>query len=119
MIPQADSLEQVHAVLMRVRQDPKTRRRYPKSLWDSIIHLTFTHPLKEVCQYLHINTTCLKRKIRESQESTDLDFVEFTQPSQSSSADIVVIELASESGLRAKIQGPLSCLNCIHMLFRS
>ena len=57
----------------------------------------------------------LKRKIHQSQQSSSLDFQEISIQNQHS--DAVVIELESNSGLRANIQDPVSCLSYLQSFF--
>lgn len=110
------SLEEIHSSLMRSRQDPATRRKFPKELWESIIRLTEIHSIEKICRYLKINPAYLRTKIRRQQEPT---FPEFREISiKDSCTEVIVIELSSDSGLRARIQGPPSCLNCLKPLFR-
>jgi hypothetical protein len=115
MNPQSDTLEDVHATLTSLRQEVTGRRKFPKELWNSIIRLTKIYSVAEVCRHLEINPAYLKRKIHQSQQSPSLDFEEISI--QSPNLDIVVIELNSNSGLRAKIQGPVSCLGYLQSLF--
>lgn len=109
------SLEEVLSTLISLRQDAMTRRRFPKALWEAIIRLTKTHPLNEICQHLQINPIYLKRKMLQAQRSEPLDFHEVTVHNVPS--DTIVIELDSHSGLKARIQGPISCLSCLNQLF--
>jgi len=110
------SLDDLRSILTRLRQDPKTRRKFPKDLWESIIRLTETHPIEEICQYLKINPSYLKNKIRKYHEPTSPEFHEISM--QDSYSGIIVIELNSNCGLSARIQGPLACLSCLNSLFR-
>jgi|ERR1041384_607121 hypothetical protein len=111
-------LEEIHHTLTQLRTS-KTHK-FPQELWDSIIRLTEIYPVEHVCQYLKIQPAYLKRKIcsKEVNQSQDLDFQEVTCPVKSVYPDTIVIELSSHNGLRAKIQGPLSCLNCLSSLFK-
>jgi len=109
-------IEKIRSTLDRLRQDPKTQRKFPQKLWASIIQQTKTHSIEEVCCLLQINPVYLKRKIHQSKESV-LEFREIVMPAAQSALDIVTIELKSADGLQAKIQGPFSCLNFLSQLF--
>lgn len=115
MNPQSDILEEIHATLTSLRQEVTGRRKFPKELWNSIIRLTKIYSVAEVCRRLEINPAYLKRKIHQSQQSPSLDFQEISI--QSPNSDTVVIELDSNTGLRAKIQGPVSCLGYLQSFF--
>lgn len=118
MSDQLKTLEEIHAALKILRGRPGSRRRFPKQIWDSILELAKIHPRQEICRQLEIHPVYLKRKIQKSQNSSKcLDFQEvFCEPRGEHLA--VVIELTSKSGLKAKIQGPSSCLSHLSSLFR-
>lgn len=109
-------IEKIQSTLYRLRQDPKTRRNFPRELWNSIIQQTKIYPVKEVCRRLQINPTYLKRKIHQSKQPA-FEFREIIMPVAQSVSDTVTIELRSTDGLQAKIQGPGSCLNYLSQLF--
>jgi transposase-like protein len=109
-------IEEIRSTLDRLRQDPKTQRKFPAELWVSIIQLTNIYSVEEVCRRLQVNPVYLKRKIRQSKESA-LEFREIVMPAAQPASDIVTIELRSPDGLQAKIQGPFSCLNYLSKLF--
>lgn len=110
-------IEKIRSAIDQLRQDPNTRRKFPRELWTSIIHLTKTYPVEEVCRRLQIHPVYLKRKIRQFKE-TALEFREIVMPAVQSASDVVIIELRSANGLQAKIRGPFSCLNYISTLFK-
>lgn len=110
------TIEEIRSVLDQLRQNPKTKRRFPQKLWDSIIRLTEIYPLKDVCQRLNISPIYLRRKILQSNENT-LEFREIPFSAPFSSAN-VRIELVSKDGLNATIQGPITCLDSLYKLFR-
>jgi len=116
---QPKTLEEIHAALKILREGPGFRRRFPKQLWDSILELANIYPHQEICRQLEISPVYLKRKIQKSQNSPkSLDFQEiFCEPRREHLADAVIIELISKSGLKAKIQGPSSCLSYLSSLF--
>ena len=107
---------EILSILDRLRQDPNTRRRFPRELWDSIIQLTKIYSIEEVGRQLHINPVYLKRKIHQSKEQ-ELEFREISIQASPPVSDMVTIELNSAAGLKARIQGPISCLNYLHKLF--
>lgn len=109
-------IEEIQSTLDRLRQDPKTQRRFPQALWDCIIQQTKIYPVEEVCRRLQINPVYLKRKIHQSKESP-LEFREIVMPPAQLASDTVTIELKNADGLQAKIQGPCSCLNYLSQLF--
>jgi len=110
-------IEELRSTIDRLRQDPKTQRRFPQELWVSIIQLTKIYPIEEVCRRLLVNPIYLKRKIHQSKE-TALEFREIVMPAVQSAPETVTIELKSADGLQAKIQGPVSCLNYFSKLLR-
>lgn len=118
MSHQDDSLEKIHSILIHLRQGITTRRKFPQEVWDAIIRLTRKHSIEEVCQHLQLNPAYLRRKIRLSEGSPLLDFREISHTSHSGGFESVVIELSSNSGLKARIQGSVSALNCLHALFK-
>jgi len=107
-----DPIEAVHAILVRLRQNPTTKKKFPSETWDAIIQLTKTHSYKEVCRRLQIHSSLLKSKIRQS--TVSMEFREISL--QNIPTESVIIELISKNGMKAKIQGPLSCLNCLQQL---
>lgn len=117
MNTQEDPFCEIEAALTQLRQQAKTSRRFPQELWDAIISLTQTHSIQVVSLRLNINAAYLKQKIRESHEISPLDFREISAPVQACS-NTVSIELVSDFGVRAKIQGPSSCLGYLSSLFR-
>jgi hypothetical protein len=110
----ADLIEEVRKTLVLLRQNPTTRKRFPSETWDTIIQLTKTHSHEEICQRLQLAPGLLKRKIR--QRTPSMEFHEISL--NNISAETVTIELISKNGIQAKIQGPLSCLNCLQQLLR-
>lgn len=45
-------IEEIRSTLDRLRQDPKTQRKFPPEIWASIIQQTKIHPVEEVCRRL-------------------------------------------------------------------
>jgi hypothetical protein len=110
----ADSIEEIRKTLVLLRQNPTTKKRFPSETWDAIIQLTKTHSHEEICRQLQIAPGLLKRKIQ--QRTASIEFHEISLNNISTEA--VTIELISKNGIQAKIQGPLSCLNCLQQLLR-
>ncbi len=107
-----NQIEEIRIALMRVRQNPATKKKFPSEIWDAVIELTKTYSHKEICHCLLIDPGLLKRKIQ--QRTTPLEFHEI--PLQNIPSEAVVIELVSKKGIRAKIQGSLACLNYLQQL---
>lgn len=111
---QLRSIEAIQSTLNQLQQNPSTRNSFPRELWDSIIQLTKSHSLEEVSCPLSIMPTNLKRKIQPSQGA--LEFRELTIAGPITS-ELITIEISSNDGLKAKIQGSLSCLDYLHKFF--
>lgn len=110
----ADSIAKIHTALTRLRHNPATKKRFPSEIWDAIIQLTKTYSHKEVCEQLQLNPCLLRRKIKQHVASTEF----YEIPLVNISSESVVIDLISTNGLQVKIQGPLSCLNCLQQLLK-
>jgi hypothetical protein len=108
----ADPIEDVCATLISLRQNPATKRKFPSEIWDTIVQLTKTYSREEICQRLQLNPALLKRKIEKRREQMKFHEVSL----QNILPETVTIELISKNGMQAKIQGPLSCLNCLQHL---
>lgn len=50
----ADSIEDICAALVSLRQNPSTKKRFPREIWDAIVRLTKTHSQMELCQKLQL-----------------------------------------------------------------
>jgi transposase-like protein len=109
-------IEEIRSTLIRLRQDPNTKRRFPREFWDSIIQLTKSYPIKEICRQLQINPAYLKDKMRESKEEF-LEFREITMQGSLPLSNTITIELSTTAGLKAKIQGPIACMDSLCKLF--
>ena len=116
MKTQLTTIEEIRTALHKLRQDPNTKRKFPQELWSSIIQLTKIYPLEDVCRQIDINPVYLKRKIQQSKEKT-IEFREITFSTSLTPSNAITIELNSHDGLKAKIQGPISCLDCLYKLF--
>lgn len=111
------SIEEILATLTRLRENPNSRRHFPRELWNSIIQLTKSHTVKEISTRLQINPVYLKQKINQFKEQT-MEFREVFIQNSLTTSENVVVELSDvKSGLKAKIQGPISCLNFLQKLF--
>lgn len=110
----ADPIEEIRLTLVHLRQNPTTKKKFPSETWDAIIQLTKNYSHEEVCQRLQLNPCLLRRKIR--QRTTSMEFHEI--PLKNIPQEAITIELISKNGIRAKIQGPLLCLNCLQQLLR-
>jgi hypothetical protein len=55
-------IEEIRSTLDRLRQDPKTQRKFPQELWTLIIQQTKIYPVEEVCRRLKINPINLRRR---------------------------------------------------------
>lgn len=117
---QAQTLEEISAILIQLRSDPRSRRNFPKELWNSIIQLTQVHSVKDVCRHLNLNPVYLKEKMRllNACQPQQLDFQEVLPSIHGVHSNMVTIELFSNSGLKAKIQAPASCLHFLVSLFK-
>ena len=110
------TIEDIRSTLTQLRQNPKTQRNFPQKLWESIVQLTEIYSVEDLCCKLLINPTYLKKKIRESKKQA-LEFREVLMPMPQPVSDTVTIELSTSSGLNAKIQGPIACLDNLYKLF--
>jgi hypothetical protein len=115
MESQSITVEEIRSTLDQLRQNPLTKRRFPQKLWDSIIQLTKTYPLNDICRQLDINPVYLRRKIQNTKKAP----LEFREVSFTAlpSTNTVTIELSSTTGLKAIVQGSISCLDCLYKLF--
>ena len=114
MSSSSDTLKCISANLNALRQDPKTRRKFPQKFWDSLFQLAKTLPLNEICQQLDLNPVYVKNKMSQYQQE-NLDFFECAFSDALTAT--VIIEL-SVGELRAKIQGPVSCIDRLSALLR-
>lgn len=110
----ADPIEEIRKTLVLLRQNPTTKKKFPSETWDAIIQLTKSRSHKEICQLLQIAPALLKRKIGQRTASMEFHEISF----RNTSPEVVTIELISKNGIQAKIQGSLSCLNCLQQLLR-
>jgi hypothetical protein len=120
MRTQVKTIEEIHTTLQKVRGNSNFRNKFPKQIWNEIIELTKDVPFQDVCRQLEIQPAYLKRKMQQLHNNNPdvIDFQEISCNIQDSTiTDAVVIELISDSGLRAKIQGPSTCLNFLSSLF--
>lgn len=113
--PILDPFKELELTLKQLRQQSKTKHRYPQEVWDRIISLVNNHSLQKVCSRLNISPFYLKGKMRAS-SPPPLEFKEISTPQICS--ELVSIELMSNCGITAKIQGPASCLSYLNALLR-
>jgi hypothetical protein len=111
------TLEEIFVALTELRSKSESRRKFPNELWMAIIHWAQVQSIEEVCNRLKINPIYLKRKMRQLQGNA-LDFQEICFREQVLQSGRVVIELLSNHGLKAKIEGDSSCLNYLVSLFK-
>ncbi len=112
------SLEAVASKLNGVRQNSKYKRNFPKSLWEDIFGLIKEFSLSKVCSQLNLNRGYVLKKLRGQSsliKPQELKFQKvFISPQQE---ETVVIELF-HSDLRARIEGPISCVRALKDLLR-
>jgi hypothetical protein len=120
MNQQIETLEEIRDTLVHLRANPKSRRKFPVEIWKSIIQLTHTYSLEQVCQQLDIQPAYLKQKIKQLEQfqKNRVDFIEVSPLFPITQADSVTIELTSSSGIKALIRGSTSCLNILSSLFK-
>ena len=90
-----DPFYEIETILMQLRQQAKTRQRFPQEVWNTIIRLAQAHSIQDVSLRLNISPAYLKRKIKESHEISSLNFREISSPVQACS-NMVYVELSSE-----------------------
>jgi hypothetical protein len=112
-----NAIDNIKLTLSRLRQDPNTKRHFPREFWDSVIQLTNIYSIEEVCQQLHINPTYLKQKMQIKEQALEFQEVFINEPQSLTSQDTIIIELSTAAGLKAKIQGTTSCLGILLKLF--
>jgi hypothetical protein len=110
------SFDEVRSTLACLRLGRNTKRRFPREVWHSIFQLTKIHSFETVCHELQIHPVYLKRKMAQLQEEPALAFQEVCFPQRP--FDSIVIELNSNSGVRAKVHGPVVCLEYLYKLFK-
>jgi hypothetical protein len=113
MNPSIDSFDEVKRMLNQVRQQTKTKQKFPQEIWDRIISLVNSHSIQEVSSRLNISQSYLRHKIR---SNAPIEFKEISFPQICS--DFISIEISSNRGITAKINGPASCLGYLTPLLR-
>jgi hypothetical protein len=109
------TLQKVLLDLNRLRENPKTRNRFPLSLWEKISQLTESYPIEEVSRVLGIQLPYLKQKTKQLMAPKgNMDFVE-VRPSPP--LDLIQIELTTTAGVQVKIRGPVSSISALLPLF--
>ena len=110
------SFNSIREQLQRARNDPKLRRNFPKELWNAIFSLIERSSLETVSKELALDLTLLKKKV--ARLTTSQSFPSFQEVLlKPPSSNPVVIEL-TYLNLKARIEGPISCLETIKDLFR-
>ena len=99
--------------LRQARLEPAYRKRFPKQLWKDICSLSREIPVEILSKELQLSPSFLKRKIQENYTPEVPKFKEvFLEPPETH----IVIEI-SRGELKAKIEGPLSCIDSLKSLF--
>ena len=113
------TLDEIRSALTLLRQNPKTQRRFPRTLWASIIRLTKTIPVATLCQELHICPANLKYWIGQLHDSDEESTVSFRELRiENLSLATVTVDVTSPSGIQMRIQGPSSLLEHLYPIFR-
>ena len=111
-------LEAVAMQLNEIRQNPKYKRKFPKTIWGNIFELIKALSLAKVCNYLNLDPGYVKKKFKTQHSlmsSKNLKFQEvFIAPAEQ---ERVVVELF-HFDLKAKIEGPISCIKELKALFK-
>ena len=109
------SMKKVFKLLTQYRKNPSTNR-FPKEIWDAISQLAERYPLKKIAKELRLHQGHLRKKILTKKENAQsaINFVEV--PIKTMIPETIIIEISS-GNLKAKIQGPLSCLSCLDKVF--
>jgi len=131
------SIENVRDRLTQARNNPKRRRNFPKDLWRDIFSLIREYSFTEICQKLELSPYLVANKIGEK-PSKDENSVgcrkntPYSEPPLKTEKEVafrevfcsppppptnIVIEI-SRLDLRARIEGPISCLDALKGLFK-
>lgn len=115
MDTESTTLQKVFLDLERLRENPKTRNRFPSSIWGKIAQLTESYPLEEVSRVLGIQLPYLRQKTKQLRTpETKIDFIEI-RPSPP--LESIQIELVTPAGVKVRIQGPVSSITALLPLF--
>ena len=108
------SIETILDRLTKIRKEPINK--YPQEIWNDINKLSKIYSLERISKDLKIDLRYLKKKMMAKKDkiSAKINFIEV--PIKNVLPENIIIELKSKD-LIAKIQGPLSCINCICELF--
>jgi len=107
------SLEAIASKLNEVRQNPKYKKNFPKSIWEDIFELIGELSLPKVCEQLKLEPGYVLKKLGGQSpliNSKEVKFQEVFIPPQEEGK--VVIELF-HSKLRARVEGPISCIRVL------
>jgi hypothetical protein len=95
-------------------------RSYPEEVWRKAISLTKQIPVEEVCRVLSVQSAYFRKKMKgfEVVSVKNSDFVE-VKAKNAISSELIIIDLETPTGFKAKIQGCSSCLcQVLNGLFR-
>ena len=110
---QTPSLENVRDRLHKARSTPKFKKNFPPELWKDIFALVKEHSAEKVCCALNLNPSLLSTKMKAHLPEKPQFREVFLEPPSSAR---VVIEV-SRFDLKARIEGPISCIESLKTLF--
>lgn len=113
------SIENVCERLIEARNNPSFRKNFPRDLWNDIFSLVKQYSFNTVCEKLNLSPALLSRKIAE-RSSSQLNFKEVTlsHSEQFSQTDDQVVVEVSKADIKARIEGPVSCLSFLSSIFK-
>ena len=107
------SLEAVAIRLNEIRKNPKYKKNFPKSIWREIFELIRKLSLSKVCSHLHLDQGYVLKKLGDQSLPINANKPKFQEVFISpQEEEKVVIELF-HSDLRARIEGPISCVRVL------
>lgn len=109
------TLQKVLLELEGLRENPKTRHRFPSSIWEKILQLTECYPLEEVSRVLGMQLHHLRQKVQRLKAPEAL--VDFVEVRPCPPLESIQIELITPGGVQVKIQGPVSSITALLPLF--
>lgn len=126
------SIKELQERVKKARLNPCCQTRFPKELWEDISLLSKAIPLQTIAKELRFDLSFLRKKIEEysdtflinpsssptqTQQIVEEEKIEFQELLLQSPREMVSIELIRDN-LKAKIEGPISCLSSLHALFK-
>ena len=105
------TLQKVLLDLERLRGEPKTRNKFPGSVWDEIAQLATCYPLEEVSRVLDIHLPYLRQKMQ--QLKAPKAKVNFVEVRPGPLLESIQIELTTPAGVQVKIRGPVSSITAL------